>query len=384
MSLLFRMALLLAPLSFAFSEGAFDSGYLFPPSPMKCHSSSVVVMPSGDLLACWFYGVGERKDDTLVIRGAWKRRGSKEWGAPFVMADSQDLPDCNPTLFVEPDGTLWLFWVAVQNNEWGGALLKYRTTEEYAPGEPIAWTWQDVIHCRPRDLETQWAAFLESRPEYARHAEEANLAVQDKLSRRIGWMTRTLPIMLPDDTLLLGLYSDVFNGSLAARTRDGGKTWQFSEAILGGGNIQPSFSLRKNGELVAYMRDGGPTRRIRTALSTDLGKTWGAVESLDIPNPSSSVECIALKSGNWLLLCNDTEEGRNQLTAYLSEDEGRTWKWRRSLETEAVQASYPSVVQLKDGSIYCTYTYYLPRDGEGRKIRVIKWTQFDETWIRSK
>ena len=34
----------------------------------------------------------------------------------------------------------------------------------------------------------------------------------------------------------------------------------------------------------------------------------------------------------------------NRLTAYLSDDEGQTWKWKQSLETEVIHASYPSVV----------------------------------------
>jgi predicted neuraminidase len=377
------IALLLAPISLTAPEGTLDSGYLFPPSPMKCHSSSVVETPDGDLLACWFYGLGERKDDTLVIRGAWKRKGHEEWSEPFVMADSQDLPDCNPTLFIDPSGKLWLFWVAIQNNEWGAALLKYRTARAYTPGKPIVWEWQEVIHCRPRNLEALWPSFLEAYPDYdVGDAEEGSRAVESKLSRRLGWMTRTHPIMLPDGTMLLGLYSDVFNASLAASTRDDGKTWQFSEPFLGGGNIQPSFCLRNNGDIVSYMRDSGSTGRIRTATSTDNGSTWGPVSSLDISNPSSSVESIVLRNGHWLMLCNDTPEERNRLTAYLSDDEGQSWKWKRSLETDAVQASYPSVIQLQGGAIYCTYTYYLPRDAEGRKIRVIKWAQFDEKWIR--
>ncbi len=73
----------------------------------------------------------------------------------------------------------------------------------------------------------------------------------------------------------------------------------------------------------------------------------------------------------------------DHLTAYLSDDEGATWQWKRSLETNAVQASYPSVIQLEDGTIYCTYTYYLPRDAEGRKIRSIKWAHFSETWVQA-
>ncbi len=366
-------------------EGVFEEGHIFPASPMKCHSSSVVETPDGDLLACWYYGVGERKDDTLIIRGARKRKGQTVWDTPFLMADSQDLPDCNPMMFIDPANKLWLFWVAVQDNEWGAALLKYRTSTDYSgPGAP-RWDWQEVAHCRPRNFEEQWFAFADAHKQEMDYYEETAAPARTKLARRLGWMTRAQPIMLSEKRMLVGLYSDVFHCSLAMATEDSGTTWQFSDPILGIGCIQPAFALKKNGDVVAYMRDYSPAHRIQTAVSKDGGVTWSEATLMDIPNPGSSVECITLANGNWLLVCNDPESGkeRNQLTVYLSDDEGATWKWRRSLETDAMQASYPSVIQAKDGTMYCTYTYYLGRNAEGRKMRTIKWVRFDEAWVKA-
>jgi len=40
----------------------------------------------------------------------------------------------------------------------------------------------------------------------------------DKLSQRLGWMTRAHPIVLDGQRLIVPLYADGFNGSLMART----------------------------------------------------------------------------------------------------------------------------------------------------------------------
>ncbi len=377
----------------AASEPLYEAEPIFPANPKHNHGSSIVETADGDLLACWFHGSGERKSDDVLIQGARKRKGEASWCEPYLMADSQDLPDCNPVLFIDPRGQLWLFWIAVQANEWGSSLLKYRTATHYTADGPPQWDWQDVIHVRPNNLvdpflaevnnlETLLGPALALNKDLKEEAEKAKAAAQDKLSTRLGWMTRLHPIMLSDTRMMLGLYSDVFNCSMAAFTNDWGKTWEFSEPILDLGNIQPSFNRKKDGTIVAMMRDNGLPHRIRIATSSDGGMKWSKVGNMDIPNPGSSLECIVLKSGNWVLVCNDTIEGRHLLTAYLSDDEGATWKWKRGLETFARDegsGAYPSVIQAADGSIHCTYSYTV----KGTPGSTIKHTRFNEAWIQA-
>ena len=83
--------------------------HIFPPENYHNHSSSLVETPQGDLIACWFHGRGECTDDSLVILGARKKKGTSEWSKPFLMADNQNLPDQNCTMFIDPDKRLWLF-----------------------------------------------------------------------------------------------------------------------------------------------------------------------------------------------------------------------------------------------------------------------------------
>jgi predicted neuraminidase len=373
----------------------FEAEHIFPPNDKHNHGSSIVQTKDGDLIACWFHGTGERSSDDVVVQGSRKRAGGKSWEEPFLMTDTQDLPDCNPVLFIDPREKLWLFWIAVQDNQWGGSLLKYRTAESYTQDGPPQWTWQDVIHARPTRLDElfpaavdraleKYAVLLQAQPNMQKEIEKAKEASRTRLDQRLGWMTRLHPIMLDDTRMMLGLYSDVFNCSLAAFTSDWGKTWEFSEPIIDTdiGNIQPSFVKKKDGAIAAFMRDNGMPKQIRYSESKDGGKTWNGVTETKIPNPGSSVECISLKDGNWVLVCNDTVKGRHILSAYLSDDEGATWKWTRRIENfpeEKGSASYPSVIQTADGIIHCTYSL----TSEEFKGSTINHARFNEEWIKA-
>ena len=70
----------------------------------------------------------------MVIEGAWLAKGKTRWGPKFLMADTPGYPDCNPSLFAPPDGSLWLFWPTILDHRWEGALLKYARCEHPAGG----------------------------------------------------------------------------------------------------------------------------------------------------------------------------------------------------------------------------------------------------------
>lgn len=385
-------------------QASLEGELIFPPQPFHNHASSLVETPGGDLLAVWFHGTGERKNDDVQLMGARmtaedRAAGKAVWSDPFPMADTPDLPDCNPVLFVDPRGTLWLFWMTIQDNLWGGALLKYRTSTDYEGDGPPVWAWQDVVHTRPKRLVERYtamldairpemiAALVEREPDLPGEIEATRAALNVKLTRRLGWMTRIHPIMISDTRMMLGLYSDVFNCGLAAFTEDWGKTWQCSEPILDPdatniGNVQPSFVVKKNGDIDAYMRDNGMVNWIPVSTSKDGGMTWSPLTRREIRNPGSSVEVLPLKSGNWILVCNDLERGRHRLSVYLSEDEGATWPVSRALEDAPEGGgsfSYPSVIQAKDGRIHCTYSW---RE-QGTEGSAIKHVAFDEGWVKA-
>jgi len=295
------------------------------------------------------------------------------------MADTPEFPDCNPVLFLDRKDRLWMFWVTVLAERWECSQLKFRRADiANGTGAPN-WSWQGLVQLKPgksfaKVMKEQFDALgidEEMWSEYAKPYERMLLAAaQDPYKRQTGWMSRTHPITLPSGRILLPLYSDGFNTSLMAISDDDGKTWCASSPIIGLGPIQPSVVRKQDGTLVAFCRDSGRApKRVLTSTSKDDGETWSPATDSDIPNPGSSLEVIALKNGNWILVGNDTEKGRDRLSVMLSKDEGTTWATIKTIEpTDAAGQSfdYPSVAQTRDGVIHLTYSY---SSKNGRCIR---------------
>ena len=375
---------------FTFSGFAqFESALIFPVQEKHVHSSSIVELPNGDFLVCWFKGSGERGANDVFIEGARLRKGESKWSEPFVMADSPGIPDCNPVMFMNNDGKLFLVWIAVQANRWETSILKVKTTKDYKNEGPPNWEWQDLILLKPGEefekrVEEQFNKYGRQDlawAEYALPYEEMLIeAAKDPKKRETGWMTRTHPIILPNGKILLPLYSDGFNFGLIAISEDQGTTWNCSLPIVGRGLNQPGLVLQKDGSLVAFMRDDGDEPgRIMISHSYDEGYSWTYAHKSEIPNPGASIEAIKLKSGNWLLAYNDVDDGRYSLAVAVSDDEGNTWKWKRNLENhKGGSFSYPSVIQAKDGKIHVTYSYVLSENQES-----IKHVVFDEKWVEN-
>jgi predicted neuraminidase len=378
---------------------------VFPLEHWHNHASTVVELPGGDLLVCWFHGSGERTADDVVVRGARLRAGSRTWSPPFELADTPGYPDTNTTLFLDPQKRLWLLWPTILANEWHTALMKYRIASDYGGDGAPRWETSEVLHVTPGDefaatvtRETARLPAGQAADDRVKaHVADIRTKAADKLSRRLGWMTRAHPYVLDGTRLIVPLYSDGFSFSLMAISDDWGATWKTSTPLVGLGNIQPSLARKKDGTLVAYMRDNGPPpKRLMVSRSTDRGESWSTVEDSAVPNPGSGAEVLVLANGHWVLIYNDLERGRYSLAVSLSEDEGRTWPWTRHLERDPASADeqhlgqyhYPSIIQAADGTLHATYSYFAApaaarRDGEGRALRkAIKHAHFNESWIR--
>lgn len=379
---------------------------LFPLEHWHNHSSCIVEAPNGDLLVCWFHGSGERQADDVKVEGARLKRGAQQWSPRFTMADTPGYPDTNCTMFIDPQQRLWLLWPTILANEWHTALMKYRISTQYQTAGAPKWDVNEVMHVTPGPEFEQTVnlamdelqASLDQFPEAQRTTVRDYIArtrknAADKYFRRLGWMTRAHPVVLDNQRLIVPLYSDGFSFSLMAITDDWGKTWKTSTPLVGRGNIQPSIVRKKDGTLYTLMRDNGPApKRLHQSESRDNGLTWSPVKDSDLPNPGSGAEVITLRNGHWALIYNDTERDRNSLAVSISDDEGKSWKWKRHLEydqpgPEAGQYHYPTIIQARDGSLHASYSYHLnrkdlPKDADGKPMRKsIKHAHFNEEWV---
>lgn len=384
-----------------------ETALIFPLEHWHNHSSMIVETASGDLLVSWFHGSGERQADDVKIEGARKRSGGKSWGSRFTMADTPGYPDTNCTLFIDQKERLWLFWPTILANEWHTAIMKYRVSSSYnKEGAPL-WSRSEVLHLSPgqefveevQRVTKEWESDLPSlssdqQIRLTQQIASIRRQAEGKLTRRLGWMTRAHPQVINGRRMILPLYSDGYSFSLMAVSDDDGQTWRTSRPLVGRGNIQPSVVRKGDGSLYALMRDNGPApKRLHQSSSFDLGETWSPVTDSSIPNPGSGAEIIGLLNGHWILIFNDTEIGRHRLAVSISEDEGKTWKWKRYLEHDEVGGAggsyhYPSIIEGRDGTLHATYSFHLPakqskRDNNGNPLnKSIKYAHFNEDWIR--
>lgn len=431
---LFALLLLIAAQTVYGQGSLLKEEIIFPLQEEHVHGSTIVELPNGDLLAGWFQGSGERWADDVRIMGARKKRGSSVWSEPFVLADVREFPDINPVLFMDGKDRLWLVWYTVIANQWETSLIKYRISENYSQTEGAPeWDWQADLHVKPGDKAergiqpgdsfvesvkrqiTDYTTYLASTGQdssaaewkkYGEHLlslaggrdmlrkgrvyqEDGSYTSQETgypYFRRMGWQTRNKPFITGSGRMILPLYSDGFSFSLMAFSDDWGESWDFSEPLVGAGNIQPAIAATTSGKLVAYMRDNGPApQRLHISASSDHGETWIPVRDSELPNPGSAADIVTLENGHWVLIFNDLEDGRHKLSVTLSEDEGKTWPWSRTIEDgqPSLKAHYPAIIEGADGRLHATYSYFLPDDSPAEQ-KTIKYTSFNESWIKGR
>jgi predicted neuraminidase len=417
----------------------FISNIIFPYQNEHVHGSTIVELPNGDLLSAWFQGSGERWADDVKIIGSRLSKGDTTWSETFVMADVPEFPDINPIMFIDPQQRLWLMWYPVIANQWETSIPMYRLSSNYSDSGAPIWSWQDVLFVKagdktergiqPKDLfveqvsnqlqeyeqylnsslmpqipdslkkslQTEWKKYktkMDSLSKGKNMLRAGRIREGDKetdsqlgypLTRRIGWQTKNKPVFL-GKRMILPLYSDGFDCSLFAITDNGGQDWTYSNPVLGGAGIQPTIAIGKDSTLVAYLRDNGPPpHRMQRTESHDKGVTWSIAKDDLLPNPGAGFDLVTLSTGEWLMVFNDTERGRYNLTVALSDDEGTSWKWKKSIENDTRQekttsSHYPAVIEGADGRIHISYSYHRNDISPGKTI---KYVSFPLSWIKN-
>ena len=234
-----------------------------------CHAATAVELPQGDLLAAWYAGSREGARDVAIL-AARLPAGARHWSRPFVVADTLDRSDGNPVLFVDPVGTVVLFYVTMLGDGWDTCQVKYKTSSDYGH----AWDIERILRREP------------------------------------GWMVRNKPIRLPNGDLALPMYDERDWHSFVLLSEDGGRSWFPGGPIRAEhGAIQPTLALRRDGSVVAYLRrgPGDPECRLWQAISRDDCRTWEAPTRTALPNPNASVDVVRLANGHFVLALRSEE-----------------------------------------------------------------------------
>ena len=92
------------------------------------------------------------------------------------------------------------------------------------------------------------------------------------------------------------------------------------------------------------------------ADSSDGGVTWTQARPINVPNPNSGLDAVALADGRVVLIYNHTDKGRSPLNLAVSRD-GENFRMFNVLESEPGEYSYPAMIQGKNGDLHITYTW---------------------------
>jgi hypothetical protein len=119
------------------------------------------------------------------------------------------------------------------------------------------------------------------------------------------------------------------------------------------------------------------SKGVMQSFSHDGGRTWDEPSFPTFKHPGSRFVIQRLQSGRILLVKHgqtiDTYDsinsGRTKLSAWLSEDEGKTWKGGLMLDGRTA-LTYPDGFQSPDGTIYISYDRNRAGDGEILMARI--------------
>ena len=84
---------------------------LIPNRFASVHAADLLELPDGDLLACWFAGSDEGNADISIVVSRLKA-GESTWSAGVVVSDDPTRSEQNPSLFLTPQGEIWLMYTA--------------------------------------------------------------------------------------------------------------------------------------------------------------------------------------------------------------------------------------------------------------------------------
>lgn len=306
--------------------------------------------PNGRLWATW-YGGGPGEGPHNYVMLSTSHDDGETWSDLKLVIDPPDrVRAFDPCLWVDPLGRMWLFWAqAVQL--WDGRGGVWAIVAENPEDEDPQWS-------QPRRL---CDGIMMNKPLVLSNGDWLlPAAVWSKRSSAGEEHTRE---------------SSDGSGSNVVVSTDQGATWSYRGGVdIPGRRCDEHMLLeRSDGSLWLLART---TYGIGESVSRDGGRTWSEGRQSWIPHvPAARFFIRRLISGNLLLVKHSPPDGRTRshLTAYLSEDDGRTWQGGLLLDDRR-GVSYPDGTQAQNGTIYAIYDY--SRHGE-KQILMAAFTEED-------
>ena len=303
---------------------------------------TIAVTKKGRIFLGWYSGGVKEPHIENYNLLVYSDDDGKTFGKPYIVIPSEAerlVHALDIQLWIAPNGALWLFWV--QNNVLpdlpeNAALL----SED--PQKPVVSSYGYFF---PDMRHTEWCMVCED-PD----ASEPVFSAPRMLD--IGFL-RCKPLVTDSGRWLFFNYDQLYDRYGYSVSDDNGNT--FTRRY---GGIKQSTPFDEG---IAYQKKDGSIRLmartnlgyIAESVSTDNGESWSDGVLTDIESPNTRLFVARTPSGRMLLVNNDDKAVRQNMTVYLSEDDGMSWKYKKCIDARR-GLSYPDV-DFHDGRIYLTY-----------------------------
>jgi predicted neuraminidase len=307
--------------------------------------ASMAITRGGRLWAAWYSGTtpGEKIETcpNAYVVVSTSANGGATWKEVLVIDPdgAGPLKAMDPRPWIDPQGRLWILWHVTIN----GVSYKYQFKKAWAI------TADDSESDHP-----SW-----SEPRYIADGVMINK-----------------PVVLSGGDWLFAAHDrkTVETGFLkAVVSEDRGRTFKVRGQIEVSHDmhaIEPMAVERKDGSLWMLIRTGNAgdletPQGIAESFSADRGSTWSPPKPSAIKHTASRFYIGRLQSGNLLLvkhsginvdLASVGKKQRRELTAFISQDDGRSWSSGLVVD-ERIGCTYPDAQQTADGTIYLTWDF---------------------------
>jgi predicted neuraminidase len=328
------------------------------------HAPALLELPSGDMLCAWFAGSFEGSTDISIICARLPKDAGK-WEAPVQVSRDPARSEQNPSLFLTPNGEVWMMYTAQLGRASGKDNMQYTSI---------------IRRQRSTDGGRNWS---EADVMFSREGSFCRQPIQVLSNGRwifSNWLCSDSVSGLAGDPTVFQI-SD-----------DSGVSWRTVEMPGSAGRVHANVVELENGYLAAFMRSREADFIYRSE-SHDSGDSWNGPIPTALPNNNSGISAFKLKSGRIAIAYNPTRSShpvpgeaawpglRCPVTVALSEDGGFSFPLARNMEagegftgtensTNNRQYEYPYLMQAADGALHLAFAY---RDRCG-----IKWMRFME------
>lgn len=251
-------------------------------------------------------------------------RDGKTYTEPIAVTDLADHRCFDPCLWIDPLGRLWWTWAVCPDDALWASICEDPDADELVWSDPF-FVGNDIMMNKPIVCgDSSWLFPIAVW----------NHGIRTTMSEEFDSKTEE-------------------KGAFVYKTTDNGRSFQ----RLGHADV-PNRSFDEH--MIVEQEDGSLRMLVRTkygigqSFSEDGGLTWSKGTDSGLGGPSSRFHIRRLRSGRLLLINHVNFTKRNNLTALLSEDDGKTWCAQLMLDSRS-SVSYPDVTEAEDGYLYITH-----------------------------